>query len=216
MLLWRVLRRSVRHLNAQGYVLVWANVLWAVLTLPIVTAPLAWAALCHLCHAAQTRHQVTLAVFWEGWRLRWRPALGLGLFGGLMTTINITNLVSFSTGSPGLDSLLRGVWWTALILLGLVLLYAFPILEEMAQPRALSALYNALLLALRHWGLSLCLVVICSGIVMLSTIFLPAWLLLTGSAFATLANAAVLESLRADGYHNPQHVDPLEEIAKSP
>ncbi|MCU0512575.1 MAG: hypothetical protein MUE40_08375 [Anaerolineae bacterium] len=207
----RVYWKALRHLHLRGYLYVWVNVAWLVLTLPIITAPAAMSGLFHLCFVAQTQPQASLNDFWVGFRARpGRDAL-LGLLSLLVIVVNLTNLEAYRTlaGLPGVA--LNLIWWVAIFLWLSVVLYDRVLVEEMAQPTLGGGLRNAALMLLQNplftLGVWVGIFIIC----VVSTILFPLWFLLAGSSVGILLTTAVLDRLAAAGYHNPAHVRPVED-----
>lgn len=196
----RVYWQTARHVNQRGYIYVWANMLWALMSLPIITAPAAWAGLVHLSHVAQTQQQVSMSDFWDGFRASFWRGLVVGFVTLIVLAVNLTNLVVYAPGEGVGAFTLRVVWISAVIVWLSILLYLWPLLEEMETPTLLGGLRNAALMLLRHPFFTLGL---WPGIVLLavvSTIFFPAWMLLTGGFIAALSTTATRDRLRAAGY----------------
>ncbi len=97
----QVVARGLRHLNQRGYIYIWTNVLWALLTLPLVTAPAAWAGLVKVTYAAQTQPTAEISLFWEGFRQNLRRGLVMFALNVIVIVINVTNLVAYG-GQTGL------------------------------------------------------------------------------------------------------------------
>ena len=207
-----VYHRTIRHINLNGYLYVWANILWVALSLPIITAPAAWAGLVHLSHTAQTRRRVNLSDFWDGFKANfWRGTL-MGTITLLIIIVNVTNLLTYTTNTGVLSLVFRLAWISAVFFWLSTQLYFWQILEEMERPTLLGGLRNASLMVFQNpmftVGVWLGIIIL----VFLSTVFFPAWLLLTGSCFSILTTTAVLDRLKASGYENPDHQHPLEAL----
>ncbi len=206
----RVWWRALRHVMVRGYIYVWANLCWAGLSLPIITAPAAWAGLVRMSHLAHTSRSADLTDFWQGFRDNLRPTLLLGLVNAAIIVVNLVNLWNYRFDSSLTVSLMRLVWLSVLVVWFSVQLYLWPIYYEMEKPTLTGALRNAALMVLLNPLFTLTL---WPGILILGAIstFLGApWLLLTGGIFASLAVAAVLNRLKAAGFNNPEHYTPLD------
>lgn len=193
---FRVWRRAWRHLNHRGYLYIWGNVLWALLSLPLITAPLAWAALCFLSYQSYRSYSVTLDDFWLTFRTYWRQGLSFGLINLLILLVNGSNLLVYGTASEWI----RLVWALTLALWLLVQLFMWPFFFHMARPTWWGALRNAGVLLLLNPLFALTVGLGALLVVAFSMAFPVAWVLLTGSALATLANAAVESRLEAAGH----------------
>ncbi|MDK3158168.1 DUF624 domain-containing protein [Anaerolineae bacterium CFX9] len=195
--------RGLRHLNHRGYIYIWGNILWFVLSLPLITAPAAWAGLMRLSHTAYHDPGVTLDAFWEGFREHWKAGIGIALFNGvllLMTTVNLSSTrdqVGF-----GID-LLRAMWILSVVLALTIQLYMWPIYYSMEQPNIRGALRNAAVMLWLEPAFTLGLWIGIVLVLLFSTVFVVAWLLIAGSALASIANSAVIDRLAAAGYRTP-------------
>lgn len=195
----RLCRSTVSHLNHRGYIYVWANILWFLLTLPIITAPAAWAGLINLSRQAYLNRTATLDDFWAGFRMN----LGRG---ALMTVLNIVviglnlfNLGSYANSTDFTTLTLRSVWWLTLVIWFVIQFYMWPLFYELKQPTLWGAIRNAFVMALLNPLFTIVLIVVVALLVAVSTFLFPAWVLLTGSALAALATGAVLDRLIAAG-----------------
>jgi uncharacterized membrane protein YesL len=195
MALVRVYRQTFAHLNQRGYLYVWANLLCVVLSLPIITAPAAWAGLVHLSYCSHTQPRVTLEDFWDGFKTHLGRGMTIGAVTLVIWVVNVTNLLTFTTGDPRFDRVLHTVWVSAILGWTSLILYLFPILEAMHKPTLRTGLRNAALMVLKNPFFTLGLWLGILPIAVLSSIFFPAWLLLTLSTIAILTTAAVLDRL---------------------
>src|SRR5215207_4977050 len=116
MALLHIYWQCIKHLNHRGYIYVWANLFWIALTLPIVTAPAAWAALNVLAHRARTRSSVNMDDFWEGFRKHFKRSLLNGLLTLCILIINISNLLGYSN-QPGLMMMVMRLVWLLTLLI---------------------------------------------------------------------------------------------------
>jgi uncharacterized membrane protein YesL len=199
----RVWWRTLRHIYQRGYLYVWGTLCWALLTLPIVTAPAAWGGLVRMSHTALTSPTASLRDFWDGFKENLRRGLVVALVNVVIIVINVVNLLSYQ-GLVGLQyDLLRTVWIGSLAAWFSVQLYAFPLLYEMEKPSLVGAFRNAALMLLLNPLFTLLLWVGIVPIAILSSVFPALWLLLTGGIFAALGTIAVLDRLAAAGVRAP-------------
>ncbi len=196
----RVWWRALRHLNEQGYIYVWANLLWAVLSLPIITAPAAWAGLVRMSMVAHTTPTASIHDFWQGFRDNLRPGILLGLLNIVIIVVNVSNLQAYREQSGVLLVLLRMVWLLTLVLWFAVQFYSWPLYYQMEHPGIVAAMRNAVVMILVNPTFTLGLWLGVTLVVIFSLIFFPAWLLLTGGALAAIATSAVLDRLEAADY----------------
>jgi len=193
--------RGLRHLNEQGYIYIWANLFWAALSLPVITAPAAWAGLVRMSTLAHTTPTASVGDFWQGFRENLRRGMLLGLLNVVVIVVNISNIQSYREQPGMVLVLLRAVWLVTLALWFAIQFYMWPIYYQMTQPSVTGALRNAAVMILLNPGFTLGLWLGVMLVVVLSTILFPAWLLLTGGALAAIATSAVLDRLEAAGHH---------------
>lgn len=206
----RVWWGALRHVFVRGYIYVWATLCWAGLSLPVITAPAAWAGLVRMSHLAHTSHSADLTDFWQGFKENLPRTIILALVNLAIIVVNVSNLWTYRFDTGTAVSLMRLIWILVLVIWFSIQLYLWPIFYEMEKPTISGALRNAALMVLLNPLFTLGL---WPGIIVLATIstFLGApWLLLTGGIFASLAVSAVLNRLRAAGFNNPEHYTPLD------
>ncbi|MGB7340703.1 MAG: DUF624 domain-containing protein [Phototrophicaceae bacterium] len=205
----RVYWQSIKHLNYRGYIYVWANLLWVVLTILVFTAPAAWVGLMVLTHRANTRTRVTLDDFWDGFKIHfWRATLN-GVISLLVFGINISNLLAY-TPVDWLGNVIAMIWFLTLLIWIGMQLYLWTIIEEMATPSLWLGYRNAFLMVVRNPFITLALIIV-TLITLIVSIFLPPLiLLLTGSIITVFAVIATLNCLQHAGYQNTEHHIPIE------
>lgn len=196
--------RGLRHLERRGYIYIWGNLWWFVLSLPIVTAPAAWAGLMHLGYVAHRNPGVNLDAFWAGFRMNLRRGFVLTLLNAVVIGVNLVNLWGAQAQDGLAYDVLRGVWLLALALWFTIQLYLWPLFYAMEQPTLWGALRNAAVMILLNPLFTLGLWLGIALILAFSLVFFIAWALITGGALAAVANSAVLDRLSAAGYEPVQ------------
>jgi uncharacterized membrane protein YesL len=199
----RVYWRSLKHLYLRGYIYVWANLLWVALSIPIITAPAAWAGLVHVSYKAQTQPTVSLEDFWEGFKANLPRDTLIGLLTALVLFVNYSNLYAYPFNGEVTRTLLNVVWFSAMLLTISLYFYLWVILEQMVTPTLLGGIFNALLMVLKNPFFTLGILLGIVVIMGISTVLFPLWFLLTGSSIAVLTTTAVLDRLHII------HDDPL-------
>ncbi|MGL4647906.1 MAG: DUF624 domain-containing protein [Caldilineaceae bacterium] len=207
----RVGWRGLRHFLAQGWVYVWANVLWIALSLPIVTAPAAWAGMCHFSYHALRQPTTSFEPFWHGFRLHWRGGILVSLLGVALIYLTLLNLLGFSRVVGVETAALRIVWLLILAAWFGIQLYAFPLLPAMKQPALRGGYRNAGVMFVRHPFFTLGLWLFCLPILIISVVLPAAWLLITGGLLAAIGSVAVQDRLRADGIEQAPLEPPVSE-----
>lgn len=192
--------RGVRHLEQRGYIYIWGNFWWFLLSLPIVTAPAAWAGLMHLSYVAHRSPAANLDAFWGGFRANLRRGFVLALLNLVVVGVNLVNLWGAQGHSGLFYDALRGLWLLVLALWFTIQLYLWPLFYAMEQPTLVGALRNAAVMILLNPLFTLGLWLGIAVILAFSAVFFVAWVLLTGGALAAVANSAVLDRLNIAGY----------------
>jgi uncharacterized membrane protein YesL len=205
----RAFLRGLNDVRRQGYVYIWANLAFVACSLPLVTAPAAYAALYKVAHQAQTEpYGADLDLFWETFKrhlwtaLPWGLAMAAGLF------VIVTNMVGYANVPGVLVQALRMTWLLALAAWSGLLLFTWPMYYEMAEPTVWSATRNAFVLMLRHPAFTLILILFVLVLSVVSTLTIVAWALLSCAAVAAVGTSAVLDRLavyragrRSDALH---------------
>lgn len=193
----QVLWRAIVEFERYGWLYIVCNLFAALISIPVVTAPAAYAGLSRLSHAAQTSPTTDFSEFWSGVRQHlWQGSL-MGIANIAIFGILWVNFASYGSRTDLLFVILRTMWAIVLVSWISLQLYVWPILEEMEQPDLRIGLRNAAIMALQNLGFTFVLLIGIALIVLLSTITAVPWLLLTGSLVACIANAAVIDRLSA-------------------
>lgn len=191
----RVVWRALRHLNHRGYVYIWANFAALLCSLPIITAPAAWAALVKLSYQAHLSPTTDLDDFKDGLKENLRRGLLMGVLNLIVVGINVVNLMGYTGQSGTLVGVMRFVWVGTLAVWFSVQFYMWPIFYHMEQPALLGAMRNALVMIYLNPFFTLMLWLIIALILAASTALVAAWALLTLSTLAVIATEAVFDRL---------------------
>lgn len=209
----RVWWKTLRSVQFNGYLVVWACLCAALLSVPIITLPAAWAGLIRMTRTALISPHANLHDFWAGFREHLGRGAVLALMNAVIVGINVVNFLSYSGQTSALSFVLRGIWIVVLLAWFSIQLYFFPLWYEMEHPTFIGTLRNAAVMVLVNPVFTLLLWIGIAPLVALSTYFAALWLLLTPGILAALATTAVLNRLQAAGFHNPEH-QPLDEAPK--
>ncbi len=192
---FKVVWRAVKRLNHQSHLYVWGNVLWLLLSLPIVTSTAAWMALVRLGYTIPRQPGVTMDEFWQTFRQLWLKGIPLALFNVVFVFVNVSNLLAY-WNDPSLLAVMLRVSWVIVVLLWFALqLYAYPLYFALDNPAFIPAFRNAAVMLLQNPGFTLVIVITAVLVALLGTILPPVLVLLAGGAIAVLANAAVQDRL---------------------
>lgn len=176
--------------------LILVNIIWFLLTLPIVTAIPAIGGLYYATNRLAHQSTADWRTFLEGFRthfwLSWRwGLLNLAAFGIIGSSLWFYSQVD-TVWAAWVHTLMIGVflWWT------LIQILTYPFLLEQSDRRLRVAIHNSLVMLLRRPVFTV-LTGISIGVLMLLSIYLllPAWIFFTGSFCAYLANRAVISTI---------------------
>jgi uncharacterized membrane protein YesL len=201
---WIVIRRSLTAFGHRGYTYIWGNLFWVVLSLPLVTAPAAWAGLVTLAHRAQTSPApVEVLTVWQGFKQHFRRGLVVALLNVVVLGVNASNLFAYQYVTDLTGTVLRWLWIMAILLWLMLQFYAWPLLIEMEKPELWGAFRNAVVMLFRHPLFTLVIGLCALLLVVANTLLVGAWFLIGGSLLATLSVAAVRNQLEAAGLRTP-------------
>jgi uncharacterized membrane protein YesL len=192
--------RGLQHLHYRGYQYIWANVLWITLSLPVITAPAAWAGLTRFSYYAHRQPSVSFDEFWQGFRENLIRGALVGILNVVIVLVNVTNLYAYQDETGAGAAILRLVWLLALFIWFAIQLYVWTLLNAMEQPTLKVAYRNAAIMILLNPLFTVGVWLVCAVVIAFSMVFPAAWLLLTGGALAAIANSAVQDRLRAAGF----------------
>ncbi len=153
-----------------------ANILWAILSIPLITLPAATAGLFNYMSARVRGLQPDFfRTFFEGIRLYWRKATLIGLIDGVIGGLIVVNTLIFpfmNLSADPLAFLSRSVTIFAALALMLINLYAWSLLVLLETLTVRQILANAAMLVVTHpiWSF---LVLIAAALPVVISLFLP-------------------------------------------
>jgi uncharacterized membrane protein YesL len=202
--------RGLRHFNDRSSIYVAANLIAFLLSIPLITAPAAWAGLVKMSLLSQTTPTASPADMWNAFRTYLRQGLVMGVLNIVIIGINLSNLAMYWYAPGLLYAVLRGVWLLVLVLWLATQIYLWPLFFNMTQPTLRGALRNAVVMILLNPVFTLVLILAMGVIVLISIILVIPWALLTLSMLVSVATAAVLDRLEAAGLREPPPPPPEE------
>lgn len=198
----RVIWRAYRHLAGNGYVYVWANLAFIALSLPIITMPAAWGALCKLSYNALRQPNAEWRDLIDGFKHLLVKGVFMALVNALVIFINVSNLLGYRGDAAGVWAL-RFLWIAVLVVWFAIQFYMYPLYYAMEKPTLMGAFRNAAVMVLLNPIFTLTLVIVLLLIWSISTVLFALWLVLTVSFMAVLANIAVQDRIRKAGFDQP-------------
>ena len=172
--------------------LMFSNVLWVLLILPVITIPPALAGLYYATLQLVHNKSGTRQKFFEGFKKYFRPSYGWFFLNIIVVGLLFFN-INLSIRFPEVWwlELLRGFYWIILGIWMLLQFYTFPLLIQQEKPRLGLALRNSAVLWLKHSVFSLLLSVVIIVLIVVSIFLFPLWFVLSASLIAYLANLGV-------------------------
>jgi len=172
--------------------LMFSNVLWVLLILPVITIPPALAGLYYATLQLVHNKSGTRQKFFEGFKKYFRPSYGWFFLNIIVVGFLFFN-INLSIRFPEVWwlQLLRGFYWIILGIWMLLQFYTFPLLIQQEKPRLGLALRNSAVLWLKHSVFSLLLSVVIIVLIVVSIFLFPLWFVLSASLIAYLANLGV-------------------------
>ncbi len=194
-LLLGVVGASLRDLYDEMLVLVLVNLLWFILSLPVITLPPALMGMIYVTNRVARGESIRAGMFLDGFR---RYFLAGWLFA--LTNLVAGGFIVFSIQFYGrfegtLTSMVRLLWLYILVAWILVQLYALPLLVEQKEPRVSLALRNGTLLVARNPVFAILLALVVALEVSLCVALAVPVALLVAAMVGLLLNRAVLALL---------------------
>lgn len=201
---FRAFWAALKDYYEEMFRLVGANLLWAVLAIPVVTLPPATAGMLYLTNQVAHHKSVELGMFFEGFKKYFVKSWLLALLNAAVLTIFYVNFTFYGKMVGGQwGAILQGLFVGLGVMWCLIQLYVFPMLLEQQEPRLLLALRNAAFMAfaspIATLVLGVLLVVTAALSVALALPFAVALMAVVGLA----ANEAVLMLLVQFGIRKP-------------
>lgn len=192
--------QNLRDRLANAYIatipLIILNVLWFITSLPLITAIPATAALFYATNHLAHGRPADWRTFFEGFRLYFRSSWLWGLLNIVITAALVSNFVYYSFQEVTWTEVARIIVLIIAFLWLATQIYTFPMMIEQEQPRLRQALRNSLVLIIKRplFAIGATLLI---GIIAIGTtlIIQPAWMVITASFCAYLANQATVSSI---------------------
>lgn len=191
--------RGLRHLGGYGYIYVWANLAFVLLSVPVITMPAAWAGLCKLSYYAIRQPNANGDDFISGVKEHLGRGVLMAIVNAVIFGINAANLLTLE-GQSIQTWALRVLWVGVTVVWFSIQFYLYPLYYAMESPSIGGALRNALVMVLINPLFTLGIWI---GLILLwsvSSILFAMWGLLTFSAMAIIANTAVQDRIRKAGF----------------
>jgi uncharacterized membrane protein YesL len=190
-------RESLINIYYDLVPLVSLNIIWFLLTLPIVTAFPAAAGLYYATNQLAHQKGAGWKTFFDGFRIHFWLSWRWGLLNAIILIVLVSNIVFYGQLEAEWSVWLRGVIIGLSILWGIIQLYTFPFLLEQEKQRLSTALRNSMVLLATRPAPVLSVAFLSLVLAVLSTVIvLPAWFFFTASLSVYLANKVVIDSIK--------------------
>ncbi len=197
-LIWEAL------LNAYdaGWDLVLINLLWFVLSLPIITLPATMAGLVYYTHELAHGESMSWKDFFIGMKKYFWPSMRCLLLNLVIIFIMIFYYEYFGALNNNFSPIVMGLIYGLAFIYLLFTPFIFPLMVEQKKPSLRIALRNSLVMWLKWPGVSILVIIIFYALVIASSYILLPWILLSGSLCAFLLSYVVMrkaeESLKLE------------------
>lgn len=191
---------GVGHVYGRMFSYVGVNLLWLVCSLPIVTAPAAWAGLCRFSYHALRHPTADISEYWAGFRATLGRGLVIGVINVVLVITSVSNLIAYpARDNDPLIAVLRIAWIMLPVIWFALQLYVFALLPALERPTLIGAYRNAAIMVILNPFYTLVIWISAGLLIALSVVFPLVLALLTGALLAGIANFAVLDRLQAAG-----------------
>jgi uncharacterized membrane protein YesL len=170
-----------------------SNVLWLLVSLPIITIPPAFAGLYYSTSKLAHNESCSRQTFFAGFKKYFRTS-----YYWFISNVIVVGLLLFNIDLSIQNSQLlwlqffSGVSWVILAAWMLLQIYTFPLLIQQDDPRLVLALRNSAVLWFQHSSFSLLLSFVIIILVVVSLFLFPLWFVISASLIAYLANLGVI------------------------
>jgi uncharacterized membrane protein YesL len=193
--LWKTISRGLREYERYGYLYIQANLIMALLIIPVITAPAAYAGMVHMAVVAHRDTFTSLTEFWTGFRSNFRRSLWIGLLNVFFFVVLVTNVTRYAR-EAGFGFLVLRSAWVAITLVWLAIqLYVWPMLEVMNPPSLTGAYRNAALLIVKNPLYTAILLLLILAWLTISTVLIAPLVLFTFGLIANISIAAITEKV---------------------
>ena len=182
--LWETIRFSFTELLI-------INILWFILTLPILTAPAAFAGMYYATQALAKKESVSWRTFFEGFKAYIWPGYRWGLLNLAVIGILGFNFLYIGVFMPDYAGILKGVYIAMFILWVPAQTYVFPFILEQEKPAVFLALRISLGLHLKYPGFTIAVDLLIILVCVISLWLWPLWAVFTVSFSGYMANLAL-------------------------
>lgn len=178
------------------YILVFVNIVWFLLQIPIVTGPAATATMYAIARKVVDREYLELRTILSDLRGMFLPALTWGFVNLIVIVVLVANFMVYQAEYSLVWGVLRVAWGSiALIWIGANLFY-WPFWLAQTDRRLITTFKNCIIFLLKNPVFSLSILVVCTVFVVVGTIMTVPLVVLLISWLALIGVLAVEEGLK--------------------
>lgn len=178
------------------YILVFVNIVWFLLQIPIVTGPAATATMYAVARKVVDREYLELRTILSDLRAMFLPALTWGFANLIVIVVLVANFMVYQAEYGLVWGVLRVAWGSiALIWIGANLFY-WPFWLAQTDRRLITTFKNSIIFLLKNPVFSLSILVVCTVFVVVGTIMTVPLVVLLISWLALIGVLAVEEGLK--------------------
>ncbi len=193
---FRVLWAAFKDYYEEMFTLAGANLLWVVLSIPVITLPATTAGMLYLTNQiAHHRRSIEFRMFFEGIKLYWWKSYLLAGLNVLAAVIFYTNFRFYGQFEGQWAVIVRGLFVGLAAMWALIQVYVFPMLLEQEEPKLRMALRNAAFLTFASPITTLTLVVLLAVVAAISVGLTLPFAVAMMAVLGLAANEAVLALL---------------------
>jgi len=170
-----------------------SNLLWVLLSLPIITIPPAFAGLYYSTSQLAHNQLSSRQIFFEGFKKYFSTSYYWFFANVIVVGLLLFNIdLSIQNAQLAWLQFFSGVSWMLLIVWVLLQIYTFPLLIQQEKPRFFLALRNSAVLWFKHIAFSILLSLATIILIGISFYLYPLWLIVTAGLIAYLTNLGVV------------------------
>ncbi len=190
----RTLRDQLTDAYMASIPLISLNVLWFFVSLLIVTLIPATGALFYTMNLIAHGKSASFGDFFEGFRRYFWVSWRWGLLNVVIIAAGVASFTFYATSETSVLSLAAQMVVGGILALWLLLqVYMFPLIFEQEQPSLRTALRNSLVISAKFPLRSIGTLLLIALVMLLTTLVIyPAWIFITASLSAYLANRATV------------------------
>jgi uncharacterized membrane protein YesL len=192
----RTVGHAIKLWYDEVYILVFVNIVWFLLQIPLVTGPAATATMYAVARKVVDREYLELRTILSDLRGMFLPALTWGFVNLIMIGVLVANFMVYQAEYGLVWGVLRVVWGSiALIWIGANLFY-WPFWLAQTDRRLITTFKNCIIFLLKNPVFSLSILVVCTVFVVVGTIMTVPLVVLLISWLALIGVLAVEEGLK--------------------